>query len=63
MPKLTVPSSIISVEVSCQECGMDLTTKIKKRGGDEWIEVQPCPTCLRQAREDGIREGEESAAR
>ena len=39
------------IEVACKECGLDLKARIVSRGKEEWIETEPCKTCLKSAYE------------
>jgi len=45
----------VDMEFKCQVCGSNLDVNQERNGG---IEVEPCDNCMRDAREDGIKEGE-----
>jgi len=50
----------VSASVMCANCGYDLTVnrvaiedETRRFGGNAIISVQPCPDCLKEAREEG----------
>jgi len=45
--------------IKCAECGTDLGFNLTlDRGDDLTIEVDPCSTCMKIARDEGRSEGE-----
>lgn len=63
MPELETEVSI-DIDVSCNDCGRDLSCNITKdKWGSPIINVDPCPDCLTAELEKGIEQGEENASK
>lgn len=47
-----------TIEVRCNECGTRLDSEHTSSRRDEFtVEVEPCPKCIRDAKEDAYDEG------
>ena len=50
------------IAVACKECGHDLKARTARRAQEEWIEVEPCKTCLKSALTEETNDGISPAA-
>lgn len=54
---MTVPD----LEVRCSGCGKYLSADWSRSGGNRGLlEVDPCDICLKEAHDEGIKEGKEA---
>jgi hypothetical protein len=54
--------SSIDFDVYCSSCGTNLSADVNitgGRSGDVMVNVEPCPSCLKDSKQEGFDEGYE----